>query len=72
MRELSDGAVYGVAGAVLLLVFLAAALALAVAFGVELTTTAFLAFALGYLVNLVVYFVALWIYLEIDKREEAC
>lgn len=69
MEELSDAVVYGVVGAVLLLVFAATALAVAVAFGVDLTSRAFIGFAFGYLVNLLVYFLALALYLAVESRE---
>lgn len=69
LEKLSDAVVFAVVGAVLLLMFAATALAVAVAFGVDLTSRAFLGFAFGYLVNLLVYFLALALYLAVERRE---
>ncbi len=69
MRSLSDGQTYLVGGAALLLVFVAAALALSVYLGVELTARTFLGFAFGYLLNLGVYALAWYLYVSIDRRE---
>lgn len=69
MDSLSDGQTYLVGGAALLLVFVAAALALSVYLGVELTARTFLGFAFGYLLNLGVYALAWYLYVSIERRE---
>lgn len=69
MHSLSDGQIYLAGGAALLLVFVAAALALSVYLGVELTARTFLGFAFGYLLNLAVYAAAWYVYVAIEGGE---